>query len=497
MPFKTEIKLNKSDERRTASWDLRNAFGNYATLVVSQIAVAFFSFASVTFCTRMLGAEGYGGIVAIIAASSVAQIFVNWTCVGLARFGVEEFVDSGKISKSFWARTIIFLPNTLIFLAFSLLWFPLLANWLKLPNEAFWLVVLHFVVSAVWLHVQHAFQGAKLPRLQGSFLAIERVLIFSILGILLLTNSLTWLSAVWAYIFPPALMTIIGLWQIRNLVSWKFEFDKEIMRKMLKFSVPLIPFSLIGYFSTSYLDAIFISQYLTKTELGIYSVAYQINGILLQFPVLAGSLLMPLFVTLQSNKQDETIKKYLADVLPLITLIWSLACVLVAISGEFFIPIIFGNEVEKSSEILWILAISSAFTAPSFFGYSPFSNSVSATYIGTVMAFTAALVNFAANYFLIPKYGLVGCAWATVLAYSASSLVAIIVSHSRFSLNYRWTLQAVLPAILACSYFAWTNELFYSILIAIFSTLILMFIYQNSARKGIKFLLNYRGAFSN
>lgn len=497
MQTETEIRTKKTDERRNASWDLRNAFGNYATLVISQIAVAFFSFASVTLCTRTLGAEGYGGIVAVIAASSVAQIFVNWTCVGLARFGVEEFVESGKISKSFWARTIIFLPNTLLFLAFSLLWFPLLASWLKLPNEAFWLVILHFIVSAIWLHVQHAFQGAKLPRLQGSFLAIERVLIFGILVALLLSGNLTWLTAVWAYIVPPALMTIIGLWQIRNLVSWKFDFDYEIFRKLLKFSVPLIPFSLIGYFSTSYLDAIFISQYLDKTELGIYSVAYQINGILMQFPVLAGSLLMPLFVTLQSNKQDETVKKYIADVLPLVTLAWSLACVLVAVFGEFFIPIIFGEKVAESRHILWILAISSAFTAPSFFGYSPFSNSVSATYIGTAMAITAALVNFVANYFLIPKYGLLGCAWATVLAYSASSLVAIIVSHWRFSLNYRWTLQAILPAITACSYFAWTNNLFTSIIIAVFITFILMIIYQNSARKGIKFLLNYRGAFSN
>lgn len=497
MQTETEIHTQKTDERRNASWDLRNAFGNYATLVVSQIAVALFSFASVTLCTRTLGAEGYGGIVAVIAASSVAQIFVNWTCVGLARFGVEEFVESGKISKSFWARTIIFLPNTLIFLAFSFAWFPLFAGWLKLPNEAYWLVVLHFFVSAVWLHVQHAFQGAKLPRLQGSFLAIERVLIFGILVALLLTKNLTWLSAVWAYIFPPFLMTILGLWQIRKLFSWKFDFDKEIFRKLLKFSVPLIPFSLIGYLSTNYLDAIFISQYLNKTELGIYSVAYQINGILMQFPVLAGSLLMPLFVTLQSNKQDEIVKKYIADVLPLITLFWGLACVLVAIFGEFFVPLIFGNNVAEARHILWVLVVSSAFTAPSFFGYSPFSNSVSATYIGTAMAIAAASVNFTANYFLIPKYGLLGCAWATVLAYSASSLVAIIISHWKFSLKYRWTLQAILPATLTCSYFVLTSNLLYSIVIAVFTTFILMFIYQNSARKGIKFLLNYRGAFSN
>jgi O-antigen/teichoic acid export membrane protein len=487
----------EKNERQSASWDLKNAFGNYATLVVSQIAVAFFSFASVTLCTRTLGAEGYGGIVAVIAASSVAQIFVNWTCVGLARFGVEEFVDSGKISKSFWARTIIFLPNTLIFLAFSLLWFPLLANWLKLPNEAFWLVVLHFVVSAVWLHVQHAFQGAKLPKLQGSFLAIERVLIFGILVILILTNNLTWLSAVWAYIFPPALMTIIGLWQIRNLVSWKFELDAKTLKKMFKFSVPLIPFTVIGYLSTNYLDAIFISQYLNKTELGIYFVAYQINGILMQFPILAGSLLMPLFVTVLSKNQDSFFKKYLADVLPLLTLIWSLACVLVAILGSFFLPFVFGKEVSNAKEILWILVISSSLNAPLFFGYSPFSNAVSATYIGTALAIASALTNFTANLILIPRFGLVGCAWATVLSSLVSLVVVIVILRLKFSLKIGWIFQSTLLSVIVCSVYSYTNNYFLTAFSFIFVLFFLALVHRKSILQSFELFKNYRSILVN
>jgi O-antigen/teichoic acid export membrane protein len=487
-----DIKPNKTDERRTATWDLSNAFGNYATLVVSQIAVALFSFASVTLCTRMLGAEGYGGIIAIIAASSVAQIFVNWTCVGLARFGVEEFVEAGNISKSFWARTIIFLPNTLIFLLFSLLWFPLLANWLKLPSEAFWLVILHFIITTCWLHVQHAFQGAKLPKLQGSFLAFERVLIFVTLVILALSGHLTWISAVWAYIVPPFLMTLIGLWQIRKLVSWKPDFDRETMRKMLKFSVPLIPFSLVGYFSTSYLDAIFISQYLDKTELGIYSVAYQINGIMMQFPVLAGSLIMPMFVTFQSNKQDDITQKYLTDVLPLLTLVWGFACILAAMLGMFFIPIIFGSQVSASSNILWILVISAVLNFPAFVGYIPYVHQISATYIGTPMAIGAALVNLIANYLLIPRYGLVGCAWATVLSIVASLLVVFTLVHLRHSLKHRWTLQAMLPTIVVCGYYFWSHNLIVSLLIGLVLLVFLAIFYQKHWRIGINLIVNYR-----
>src|SRR5437868_8454981 len=131
-------------ERRTAHWDLENALRNYSTLVAAQITVALFSFASVWLVTRHLGTEGYGGLVAVIAASQIAQIFVNWTCISLARYGVEEFVETGHITNSFWARSALFLPNTLIMLLAGPLWLPFLASWLKLPSEAIWFVAAHF-----------------------------------------------------------------------------------------------------------------------------------------------------------------------------------------------------------------------------------------------------------------------------------------------------------------------------------------------------------------
>src|SRR5205823_9777847 len=121
--------------------------------------------------------------------------------------------------------------------------------------------------------------------------------------------------------------TIAGLLAIRRLFSWRFNVDTAVIAKLLKFSLPLIPYSLIGYFSTNYLDAIFISQYLTRADLGIYSVAYQINGILLQFPLLAGTLLLPLFVTLRSSGKADRVTTYMEDLLPLLTFVGGLIAV--------------------------------------------------------------------------------------------------------------------------------------------------------------------------
>ncbi len=486
------ISLPAKNERQSASWDLKNAFRNYSTLVISQIFSAFFSFSSVWLVTRYLGTEGYGGLVAVIAGSQVAQIFVNWTCVALARYGVEEFVESGEISNSFWARTLIFLPNTIVFLAFSFLWLPIISDWLKLPSEAVWFIIAHFVASASWLHVQHALQGAKLPRLQGIFVATERILIFSGLLILALSANLTYLSAISAYIIAPILMTFVGLFSLRKLVSWRIKFKVKWMKKILKFSIPLIPFSLIGYLSTNYLDAIFISQYLTKADLGIYSIAYQINGILMQFPTLAGSLLLPLFITFQTDKNIEKVKLYMDDILPLLTLAGGLFGVFIAVLMEFFIPLVFGAEINQAVIIFAILVSSAAFAIPGLIGYSPYFNSFSATYVATMMAIVAAVVNFSANFLLIPSYGLKGSAWATVLAYGASIITAIFVLNRRFSLKHNWTLPAVLPSLVGSAYASWTENLSIAFLLAFLTAFGIVLIYRNSFMRSVKLLLNYR-----
>lgn len=491
-PKENTTSISEKNERQSASWDLRNAFRNYSTLVFSQILSAFFSFASVWLATRFLGTEGYGGIVAVIAASQVVQIFVNWTSISLARYGVEEFVETGKIGKSFWARSFILLPNTLVLLALSFLWLPVISGWLKLPPETVWYVIAHFLVQAVWIHVQHALQGAKLPRLQGILLAVERVLIFSGLLILALSGKIDYLSAVAVYVASPFLMSLVGLFSLRKLISKKIEFDAEWIKKMLRFSVPLIPFSVVGYLAGNYLDAIFIAQYLSKVDLGIYSVAYQIMGIFMQFPVLAGSLLMPLFVTLRTNNQSETVSNYLRNVLPVVTLAWGLVCVFFAIGGNFFLPIIFGESFNESGKLLLILTISAAVNAPILLGYSPFTNAASATYIGAAINIALAFANLIGNVILIPKYGLVGSVWATNLAYSTSLLVAFVFVRYKFSLRGDWTVPTILPTILSLSYAAWSGNLLIALLTALAATAFLLLLHRDSIRQSVKFLSNFR-----
>lgn len=484
--------LTASSDRQSAGWDLKNAVRNYSTLVAAQVAVAAFSFASVWLLTQYIGADGYGSVVAVIAASQVAQIFVNWTGVGLARHGVEEFVASGRITESFWARTAIFLPNTIIFLLFGFLWLPLLSSLLKLPPGAMGLVAAHFAASAAWLHVQYALQAAKMLRLQGVMLAAERILIFAALGVMLAGDRLDLNSAILAYAAAPVIVMIVSLIAVRDYYSWHIKLSQSAIKKILVFSLPLLPFSLIGYFSTNYLDAIFISQYLSKADLAVYSIAYQINGILIQFSVVAGTLLLPLFVTLSSHGKRDRVVRYMESLLPLLTLAGSLGAAVTAGVVTLVLPSVFGPASEQIAILLWVLVSAAAIAVPNMVGYAPYMNSISATYIATIMAAAAAAVNLTANYFLIPRYGLKGAAWATVLSYGASVITAVVILHVRHGVRHRWILPALAPALAASAYASLTGGTLVAFVIGFAAATVVALVWLRGVRDGLRIVKEFR-----
>jgi O-antigen/teichoic acid export membrane protein len=480
-------------DRRLANWDLQNIFKNYFSLVTTQFGSAFFSFASVYIATRYLGTEGYGGIVALLAASQTVQIMVGWTGVALARYGVEEFIETGEISKSFWGRALVVLSNLLPLVLVAPWLLTFLIAWLKLPPETAPLIVFHFIFMAFWFHVQWTLQAAKLLRLQGILLLVERAFIFVTLLILALSNQISWQIAFAAYIIAPLITAIIGLWQTRALISLKPVIDKKRIKKLLAFSVPLIPFSVVSFFSTNYLDAFFISKYLPKSELGVYAVAYQINGIVFQFPTLLNTLLMPMFVTMQNSGQHEQVKKFIEEILPVLTLLWGFLTVVVAVSASLLLPFIFDNDFKQIETVLWILIAGAALTFPTVVAYSSFATANEAVHINTPFAIAVAIGNLGGNILLIPTWGIVGSAWATVISSALGLFVFVGLMYYRFSLSPKWTIQAIFPTVFCSACFSWTGSVLQSFIVAVLTSLFLIVVYRKSVVKAVNSLWRLKG----
>jgi O-antigen/teichoic acid export membrane protein len=417
------------------------------------------AFLAVWVATRVLGPAGYGGIVAILAVSQlVGQIAVHWSAASVVRYGCEEFVRTGGLPVAFWARVLILVPNLFIVVSLSRWWLPPLAAALRLPVGSSPLILAHLVSTAAWIHVQQALQAAKLPRTQGWLLAGERCQVLVALVLLAVSSKASPVAIIGSYVLGSMTMSIAGLWRLRGLVYPVQLPDHAYLQQMLRFSLPLLPASLIGYLSTNYLDAAFIAHFLSGAEVGRYAVAYQLAGTMMQLPLLLGSLLLPYFISLQGGARHDRTSEYLREVLPLLTLGWAAACTLVAALAVYLLPVILGSGFRDIGPVLWPLMAASVLAGPHLLGYVPISQARSATYVVAAAGIVSACANVGLNALLVPRFGLTGCAWATCLAYGASMAAAGHLVGRLVGSGASWTLQALLPAVLGAVYASWRAD---------------------------------------
>ncbi len=474
-------------ERQSSTWDIRNAPKNYLSLIVFQAGSAVFSFAAVWLITEYLGSEGYGGVVAVIAGSQLAQVFVSWTAYGVVRFGVDELIESGRIARVFWLRLGALAVNLGFLIALSPVWFGFLARLFKLTPEVYGLLVAHIALTALWMHVQMSLQGAKLLRLQGLLMMCERLVILLGVAALLWAANLTPNAAVMAYIAGPAAMILIGVFALRGLIFARFVVDRVFVTKFLAYSLPLLPFGLVGVFSGSYVDAAFVVNYLSTRDLGHYSIATQINGLTLQIPTLANTVLFPLFITLRREQEHERSGNYFRNVVPVAVLGWGALCTLVAAAANYVIPVVFDREFLPAAGAVWILLGASVVGLPVAIGYSALSNAMSLTWVAMIGAICSAVANVVGNALLIPRFGLLGCAAASVFAFMACTVAFVMIMKARADTPPSWTFVAFVPYGVGAVIYFYFGSAVLGLVGTLAATLLVALAFRSSLAKAVQF----------
>jgi O-antigen/teichoic acid export membrane protein len=438
-------------ERRHARWDVQSAPRNYVTLVVNQAVSICASFGAVLLASRLLGPGGYGLLVAVMAAASlVMQLAVQWSATSVTRFGVEEFVRSGRIASTFWGRGGALAIKLALVAATLPLWFPVVARWFHVADEDRGALLAYLIASATWLHLQQSLQAAKLPRLQATLLTVERLLLLGSLLAMLLLGGATPRAVLMAYVLPSVVVSTIALIRLRRLIL-PIGSSLDVVRRILRFSLPLMPTALVGYLASSQLDSIFILRYLSESALGRYAIAYQVAGAFMQLPLLAGTLVLPLLLSTAAARREQGLPPealgMMRDILPAATLLWSAACIVAGVAGYYLLPLVIGARFEGAAELLSPLMAVSAISGPVLMGLFPLANAYSMTHIIAINATLGAIANVGLDVLLIPRFGLLGCAWATVLAAVCSLLITDFFVSRKVLRGSTWVVEATLAPI--------------------------------------------------
>ena len=216
--------------------------------------------------------------------------------------------------------------------------------------------------------------------------------------------------------------------------AWSVE--RGLMGTLLRQSWPLI-LSGIAVHVGMRIDQIMLKSYMDAASVGVYAAGVKLAEVFNFLPMIVGQSLFPKIVSMDLHTESHKVKRMIRDVFyPLVGL-----ALLVNLVSYPTVMLLYGEEYRESYRVLNVLV----WTVPLVYlgiitGRLLLKNNDSQ---GVFMRQTAvALVNIGLNVLLIPRYGIVGSAWATLLA------IIIVIGLEVFMPSTRWIFWLKIKAIL-------------------------------------------------
>lgn len=251
---------------------------------------------------------------------------------------------------------------------------------------------------------------------------------------------------------------IAAVFNILILLPYQFSyfkgrFEKNILKQLLLFGLPLIPNSL-AFMVVEVSDKYMMRLLLDKDTLGIYSANYKFGSILLFLVVAFRTAWQPFFLKVA---ESEDAKKIYSKVLTY----FSLLSILVIILVSYFIQDIVNIPLPGSLQLLGKDYLSGVIIIPiiltAYFFYGLYVNFTVGIYIRKktklMIIFTglAALVNVGSNIYLMPAFGIMGAAFATLLSYVIMATTIFIANQKVYPIIYEYGRLAFLLILLILS----------------------------------------------
>ena len=235
-------------------------------------------------------------------------------------------------------------------------------------------------------------------------------------GLLLAGASL--ISFAWAGLGEFALAGgfLLISYRTRGLRSSRWKPEMAIIRSLLKDSWPLI-LSGISIMISVRIDQVLIGEILNDKQVGLYSAAVRISEVWYFIPFAISASVLPLLV--ESKKKSDAIyyarlQSY-SNILALVGIGFSL---FITVTAGPLIRVLYGPTYAGSAEVLRILIWSGV---PMSIGgvWSNWMLLENRTKMMFYFQLFGAALNLALNLVLIPRLGIVGSAYATLVSYGA------------------------------------------------------------------------------
>ncbi len=398
---------------------------NIASSYASQIINILLGFISSVFITRILGPTGRGEYALFINGLGIAVIFLGF---GLPS-AIIYFVSGDKVKPEKLLSSLLILN---IVMAFAVIFILQLVFILRLQNFIFpanyqsgfyqFIFVIQFLITLINSALTAILNGRK------HFVIISLVTVITtgtgtILYFLYYYRIINWSMEGFKLIIMLNLLlsflqSIIIIYSYQRYVGIKFAGFLKLNEAKTLFTFSLVAYACNTIQFLSYrADLWFVDYYRNIATVGIYSLAVSLAQLMWILPnAIAGVL----FSYIASCSREKAIEYTLF--FTKVSFYASLLMGVVAYTIFYFaLPIIYGYQFESAVNLIGIL----------FLGIVPFSIAIifGSFFAGTgnlhhnlitsILGFCGAIFFYI---ILIPKFGSVGAAWASIISYNICTL---------------------------------------------------------------------------
>jgi len=211
------------------------------------------------------------------------------------------------------------------------------------------------------------------------------------------------------------------------------EFDRLLFRQMQKFGMPLVP-SALALWAINFIDREFVSWYKGNAEVGVYSAAIKIASVI-TFVMVAFRTAWPAFA--YSIEDDREARRTYAFVLTYLLAVASWLSLALGALAPWWVQLLTNPRYQRAEKGVALLAFAGAVYA----GYTVLaigSGRARRTQLNWVVTGTGAAVNIGLNFWLIPRWGMVGAAISTAAAYVVLFAGMTLYAQHVYPVPYQW-----------------------------------------------------------
>jgi O-antigen/teichoic acid export membrane protein len=404
---------------------LLSIFKNSSWLLFAQSLIKIISFIYTIFLARTLGVEDFGYLVAALAYFSVFSSIADF---GFNRYLIREgSKDTTQLSTYLSSTLLLRLVVTCgLFASFSVILYLIDSDKLRVNLS------LLAVLAVIPQSIAQTFDGVlvALEKLKLSAIGLLSLSITTtFLGIYLVSNGYSTYGALSALVIGQLVYVAVNFLLI---YSKSVRLNRRINAIHLKeVLIGSLPYGILGVLGLLYfrIDSVLLSYLRGPVETGLYGAAYRFLEAIVFVPSAFAAALFPVLSRLDDSNFSE-IKKIYHKTLKLFTAL----AVLLTISYYFILPLVIQwllPQYEESIPVVKVLAL----TIPFMFLHIPGAVVLTSTrrYLRPViyLSIVTLAFNVVANLIFIPKYGLMGASWVTVLSEALSFVVFYLLLYKK------------------------------------------------------------------